>query len=249
MDTAQVAADRALVETVAMLTDTGLAAKVADLTGEVFKRNLERHEPGELGDTPTSFGVQCSENLKTLALRRFHGEGDEVDSEHWNVPGLKVATVRNSLMFEQGGRHVYVMKAPYAEGRMPRWDLFNWSQASAIRHSIAETNTDTLGGYTTTANVEDPLFDHPAKPRVVRTYLLVWAGDTKTASTAGWLTVPVLGQRPFVAMQPLWWDEEMASEATPSVRSAASSAPSFDQRAGATPSVVVRPATQEGGAS
>lgn len=212
----------------------------AGLTRDVYGRNLDRHEPDELGDTAMSFGIQCSENLKTRALRRGRQDDLELPEDHWDIPGLIVTTRRNSLMFEIDDVRIFVMKVPFAEGRVPRWDLAKqWDQGSDLRHRLADGNSRVLGGYKTVAGGDDALFPHPARPGRIRNYLLVWAGEAEAPLTSGWLTVPALGDEPFVAKAALWWDEQTPG---PSVRERRPErGPDFDQRPPANPEIVVKP--------
>ena len=43
-----------------------------------------------------------------------------------------------------------------------------------------------------------------------RDVFLVWTGEASTGLTAGWLGLPCEGDRPWLAVQRLWWDESDA---------------------------------------
>lgn len=240
VDSSHAAAEDCLRVTVDRCTDIGLVDAWAQLIRDVYGRNLARYEPDELGDTAMSLGIQCSENLKTRALRRGYKDDRELPEDHWNLPGLIVSTRRNSLMFEVEGNRIFVMKVPYAEARVPRWDLAKqWDQGSDIRHRLAEGNSRVLGGYKTLAGGDDALFPHPGRPGRIRNYLLVWAGEVEVALTSAWLTVPALGDRPFLAKSELWSDEQPTGSSLPGRRP--ERGPDFDQRPPATPEIVVKP--------
>lgn len=237
---AAIAAEKQLQATVDLCIDSGLSAAWSALTGSVYSSNLDRYEPEELGDTAMSLGVQFSENFKTRALRRAHHDDLELPEDHWHIDGLTVSTPRNSLRFEIGGNSIFVMKAPYSEGRVPRWDLANqWDQGSDIRYQLAQANSLALGGYKTVVDADDPLFPHPARPGRIRNYLLVLAGEADSPLTAGWLSVPALGVKPFVAHQRLWWDDQQAGPTTRVRRP--DRGPSFDERPAATPEITIKP--------
>lgn len=240
VNTAELAAVADLEATVDLCTDTGLVNCWTDLTREVYSRNLARFEPDELGDTAMSFGVQCAENLKTRAIRRFRHDDLEPPEHHWVVPDLTVTTLRNSLLFQLGGNRIFVMKVPFGQGRDPQWDVEkHWEQNSEIRHSLAEGNSRALGGFVTFSGGDDGLFPHPARPGRVRDFLLVWAGAPDTPLTAGWLTVPTMGDKPFVCVRPLWWDAEPAAQSEPNLQ--VPRGPSFDQRPSSIAEVIVKP--------
>jgi hypothetical protein len=240
MAPAEAAAHAHLQTTVDLCTDSGLAEAWKLLTQDVYAGNLDRFEPDELGDTAMSFGVQCAENLKTRAIRRFECDDLEPAEHHWDLPGVVATTRRNSLMFEIAGNRIFVMKVPYGQGRDPQWTVEkHWEQGSEIRHNLAAGNSRVLGGYKTFSGGDDGLFPHPARPRRVRDYLLVWGGEAASPLTAGWLAVPTMGDKPFVAVAPLWWDDEPA--APPTTRKHSERGPGFEDRAAMAPEITIKP--------
>ncbi|GAA3565739.1 hypothetical protein GCM10022197_22000 [Microlunatus spumicola] len=240
MDEAQTAARDALDATVELCTARGLDGLWRNLVQDVYASNLGRHEPEELGDTSMTLGIQCSENLKVRAGRRFRHDDLERAEDHWDVDDLTVATPANTLTFVLSQARVVVMKVPHAQGRAPLWDHFgDWQQDSQVRLQVAATNSHTLGGYRTKVSAEVPLFSYGTAPAVVKDYMLVWAGEPSDPRTAGWLTVPVLGDTPFIARTQLWWDEEPTARTYSSAEP--SRGPSFDERQVAGPQVTLKP--------
>lgn len=228
MDQAQVTAREALEATVEECTHSGLTEAWRTLVQDVYASNLDRHEPDELGDTAMSFGIQCSENLKTRAVRRFRRDEIEPVNLHWNIKGLQVSTPRNVLTFNVGNTRVVTMKVPVNEGRSPSWDRSgDWEQESQVRQAIAVQNTQVLQ-YRTPAVGSSPLFPHPGRPGDVRDYMLLWAGEADAALTAGWLGIPVLGETPFIARKRLWWDDDPRVGIT--TKTAPDRGPSFGER-------------------
>lgn len=244
MDQEQLAAQMALSATVEACARSGLTAAWRSLVQDIYAVNLDRHEPDELGDTVMSFGIQCYENLKTRATRRFQRDDREVVETHWGIDGLSVSIPSNVLTFSLGDSRVVTMKVPFPEGRKPSWDRSgDWEQHSQARLEIAAENSEVLQ-YRTPAIGASPLFSQPGPPGSVQNYMLLWAGERDAALTAGWLAVPILGETPFIAREMLWWDDE------PHTRVAMSTAPdrgpSFDQRPGLTPAVTLKKQHQEG---
>lgn len=243
MDQAQVAAGEALEATVEACSDSGLVTAWRGLVRDVYSANLDRYEPDELGDTAMTLGIQCAENLKTRAIRRFRRDDLEPDDVHWDIDGLRVWTPRNVLTFNSGNARVVTMKVPFAEGRSPRWDrIGDWDQDSQIRLAIATENSRVLR-YRTHAE-SDGLFPHTGAPGVVRNYMMLWAGEADAALTAGWLGVPVLGDTPFIARKQLWWDDEPHTRIT--ARTTPDRGPTFDERPAATPEVTLKRQPQQG---
>lgn len=246
MDEAQSAAQVALDTTVEACTASGLAEALQALVQDVYAANLSRHEPDELGDTPMSFGIQCYENLKTRALRRFRSDDLEPAEAHWDISGLKVWTPSNVLRFDLGQARIVTIKVPFGEGRTPNWNRSgDWDQYSQTRHAIATENSRVLQ-YRSPAEGVFPLLPHPGSPGLVENYMLIWAGEPDAALTAGWLGVPVLGETPFVARETLWWDEEPHTRVP--VKTAPDRGPSFDKRPAATPAVALKKQRKDGSA-
>ncbi|GAA2386925.1 hypothetical protein GCM10009855_28790 [Gordonia cholesterolivorans] len=244
MDHAQMAAR----ETLNIVADTcersGLVNTWRALVQDVYASNLDRYEPDELGDTVMSFGIQCYENLKTRALRRFRHDDLEAADSHWNVEGLHVGTPGNVLTFNFAGARFVTMKVPFSEGRSPNWDRSgDWDQDSQVRSQLANENSDALQ-YQTHAAGASPLFPHPGSPGDVRSFMLLWAGESDAALTAGWLGVPILGDTPFIAHKQLWRDTEPDTRATQ--KSTPDRGPSFDERPAARPAVALKKQRRDG---
>lgn len=244
MDEARKVAELALESTVEMCASNGFTDVFRTLVQEVYSVNQSRHEPDELGDTAMSFGIQCSENLKTRALRRFRHDEDEPTNRHWNIDGLRVGIPRNVLTFSFGNIDVVSMKVPSSAGRSSIWDhSSDWDNDSHARRMIAAKNSDVLQ-YRSPAPGAVPLFPHEGSPGEVQNYMVFWAGETNAPLTAGWLGIPVLGETPFIAQAMLWWDDEPRSRIT--TKATPDRGPSFDQRPAAKPEVSLKRRLQEG---
>ena len=238
------AAREALDMAVDTFTGNGLVRAWQRLVQDVYASNLARHEPDELGDTAMSFGIQCYENLKTRAVRRFRHDGLEAADAYWDIGGLSVNTLGNVLSFDLAGARCVTMKVPFANRRSPNWDHNgDWEQGSQVRTEIAAKNSEVLQ-YRTHADGESPRFPHPGSPGVVRNFMLLWAGESDAALTAGWLVVPILGDTPFIARKQLWWDPEPVKRVTQKTRSVRG--PSFDERAAVQPAVALKKQRRQG---
>lgn len=238
MDQAQVTAREALEATAEGCMRSGLTEAWRTLVQDVYARNLDRHEPDELGDTAMSLGIQCSENLKTRAIRRFRHDEVEPVNLHWDIEGLRVSTPHNVLTFNLGSTRVVTMKVPFSQGRAPDWNRSgDWELDSQIRLTIATENTRVLE-YRTPAESASPFFPHLGSPGDVRDYMLLWAGEADAALTAGWLGIPVLGETPFIARKRLWWDDDPRTGIT--TKTAPDRGPSFGERPAAALEVTLK---------
>ncbi|HEX2895994.1 MAG TPA: hypothetical protein VHO29_18460 [Marmoricola sp.] len=246
MSIAESAARQALADTVELLRETGLLSAVRELHREVWATNLDRYEPDELGDTPRSLGLLCHENFTARAVRRHQCSELEPKAHHWNIAGLDVSTPSGVLTFQIGNRRIVGMKVPPSERRTPCWDRFAvWDNESNTRLQIAKENSKTLGDYRTPSPGQGELADFHRElgrtPGQVRDFLYVWAGELASPLTAGWLTVPVLGEQPFVAVAPLWHDRDDDRNRTIHTRRRGPEGPNFDQKPATQPSVTLKP--------
>lgn len=244
MDQAQIAAREALDKAVDMCSVSGLVDAWRTLAQDVYASNLDRYEPDELGDTVMSFGIQCYENLRTRAIRRFRHDDLEHADAHWDIDGLQVGTPGNVLTFDFAGARFVTMKVPFSERRCPNWDRSgDWEQYSQVRSEIAAENSRVLQ-YRTHAAAASPLFPHPGSPGAVRNFMVLWSGESDAALTAGWLGVPTLGDRPFIAYEKLWWDDEPDTRVTRTPMP--DRGPSFDERPVVKPAVALKQQPREG---
>jgi hypothetical protein len=182
----------------------GLDICVSELVRRVWRNDIDRHEPDELGDTAMSLGVQASVNLRILAERSFK------EDPAWAIDGLTVASPQLSLQLGFRGSRIRFMKTPPGHGRIPQWSTFEWSEHSGRgRLDMAEANSLAVGGYTPApGQLHFHLSDSAPRPSGPKDFLLVWSGDPENALTAGWLTVPSRGALPFLATTALWWDDQ-----------------------------------------
>ena len=109
--------------------------------------------------------------------------------------------------------------------------------------AFATENSEVLK-HRTPATGMVPLFSFSGAPGIVRKFMFLWAGEASTGLTAGWLAVPVLGERPFLAHQRLWWDTDLDTQATPTPM--ADRGPNFDERPAAALSMALKRRPQEG---
>lgn len=242
MNAAKAAA--AALETAALrLVETEVVDRVRELIQEVWARNLGRYEPDEAGDTPMSLGIQCSQNLHQLAIRRIQGHELVDDEDRWAIEGLVVTDPRGVLTFDLPGIHMVTMKVPMADGRVPNWETFaDWANESQVREDLARANSMVLGGYTTAPRYQLE-FQFPAKqaPGTVRNYMLLWSGDPNSVLTAGWLAVPIMGALPFAAHRQMWWDTEVGGGGRRALPRTSPQRPGFDQMPSPKPQLSIKP--------
>lgn len=218
------------------LEQSGVSVLVEQLVRRVWRTDVDRFEPA-LGDTPMSLGVQASVNLRELADRHSRRDPD------WAVPGLTVATPHSSLEVRLQGAQIRFMKAPPSERRLPNWSNFRWDSSSGPgRYELARTNSLATGGRSDGAD-QLPLFPLTA-PRGPLLFLLIWSGEIDTGLTAGWLTLPVLGDSPFLAIAPIWW-EEATSRTSRSPLTTSPTGDSFDVRPVPEPGIKIKRAPDQ----
>lgn len=240
MEDSQTAASAALDDFVSGLRHAGVVSLLRVLTQDVWKSNLDRFEPDELGDTPTSLGFQAYQNFSQRAVRRAKGDPREASEKQWSIEGLTVAAPNNVLTLQFLGNRIIVLKVPFAQGRKANFtQLATWDSQSKARAQMAARNTKVLGGLVSAAPGQDALFQAGAMSGVVRDFILAWAGEQRAELTAGWLGVPVIGASPFLVSRPLWWDEGKNHGAE--VPKAPSDTTPFDERHVAAPSVTLKP--------
>ncbi|WP_418061199.1 hypothetical protein [Pimelobacter simplex] len=173
---------------------------------------------------------------------RDAGNGRDERAAAWAIPGLRVDRPRGSLRLTLGGRHFHVMKAPMASGRSPEWDsMVKWDDESDTRREIAETNFRVLGDFYTPGTGQGELWSHltDQPSSAIREFLLVWAGEPNQPQTAGWLTVPGIGDAPFIAHDGLWWDRGDDSSGPRGGR-VAPTGPSFDDKPPAAAALTIK---------
>lgn len=249
MDNPQQIAQEALERAKARLVETGMVENLRDLSQDVWKGVVDRHEV-DLGDTHLSQSITAVENFKTRALRRARWDDLESASSHWHVESLDVSTPSNSLnmtLTEPGDFPIRMTgyKTPVIDGRRPNFNtLVDWRVNSKVRLGFATRNTNALGGFVSAAPGQDPLFSQPSTSWSVRDFMWLWSGEETSALTAGWLAVPILGVTPFAAIVPLWWDESASTGADG--RKIIPAGPSFDQRTVPEPGIKIRPRVGEG---
>jgi hypothetical protein len=245
------AAEGAVASAADAMNASGLTVLVRELLREVWATNLARYEPEERGDAAKSLGIQCSENIRELVVRRVFGDDLVTLADRWRVADLVLSTPRGVLTLSLSGFQVVTMKVPHAQGRAPIWERFpDWDTESQARHDVARENARVLGGSNLQHPAQDELEfpdDVNSGPGLVRRFMLVWGGEPDGGLTAGWLTVPVSWSAlHFAAIKPLWHDE--ADDAPGYAdRAPAPSGPSFDQRPVTEPYLALKPRPRTAG--
>jgi hypothetical protein len=190
----------------ASLREEGVLSLFERTVARVWKFNVDRFEPSEIGDTNLSLGMTAKENITTLILREAWTAG--------NPAGLgdrvHVTVSNGSLLVRAGGVRVRVMKSAATPILTePGWDSgFSWQSDSDIRREAAASN---MKGYNPFVIGPGGLFDDMYPPNgsvdQLRETILVWAGGSTSPYTGGWLGFPTLGERPWLAVEKLWWHE------------------------------------------
>ena len=166
------------------LRDLGLIDLLQEIVRDVWRYNVDRYDPDEIGDTNRSLGVTATENVRSLILRHMSTDRDErIDGR------LRVSGADNSLLIHvPDGTHLRLMKAPASEELTePAWLQMDWR--SEVRLDAARANHESY----IPCGVND-LFDGALAPygnaSRLQEVFLVWAGGVQSPLTAGWLGFP-----------------------------------------------------------
>lgn len=174
------AAARALLdEVVVAWTNGGVLGVLRELVPTVWRRNVDRYEPGVAGDDATSLGIQSSRNLCNLAVRGLVG-----------VPDVRARDVKTLEVTYQGR----VLHAGKVGSGSQTWEVssVDWSD-SEVRTTSAEANTKVyLPVAGTLFESMGALPGQPTDPRALRYLQLMWQGFDD-GGTRTWLGFPRLG--------------------------------------------------------
>ena len=173
------------------------------LIARVWKVNVDRFEPSEIGDTNRSLGITAAENIRTLVLREAWAAANPLGLG----AGVHVTAPNDSLLVQVAGVRLHVMKsAPAISLAEPQWDTVSWKGESEVRFEAAAANAACFG---TQWAVPGGLFEDelPAAGSAARLkeVMLVWAGGSNIPFTGGWVGLPAVGDRPWLAVQNIWW--------------------------------------------
>lgn len=161
------------------------------LIPQVWRTNVERHDPEGLGDDAMSLGLQSARNIMNRAVRELAGR-DGVEARG----GL-------TLEVRFAGRVLHVGKAPAgAAGPWTLWGV-DWS-ASDVRDWAARVNSGAYQPVEGTLLEElPPLEGQRVEARGLTHLHLLWQG-TLDGHVSGWLGFPSLGPDPWFAVEPLF---------------------------------------------
>lgn len=200
------AAGERLQDIVERLRVTRIVEVLEKKVSLVWRANIARYEPSDLGDTARSLGLTAAENIRELVLR-----------ERWSptqAGGLgrdvHVTAPNDSLLVESGGVSLRVMKAPSMVALAePNWWDFSWTNESDVRRAAARNNRTRYNPFLIgSGTLFDGVLPVDGDARALCDVLLVWAGGSSSPSTGGWIGLPTLsGDSPWLAVQKVWWHQ------------------------------------------
>ncbi len=205
-----------LAEVVDRWRTSGPLTDMLEIIDDVWRTNLDRHEPSELGDDATSLGVQCSRNIMNRCVQRFSDRTDDF-------------IVRGGATLEiVFGGHVMHVSKVQTQSRAWHPNSIDWT-ASEVRLDGARENA---AAYTSTAGtlfdgVTDVSLPGPVGDPANLTHLhLAWQGlsDGETRVFVGF---PTTGSMPWSAVT-LVHDSALKRTEVPAIRNTAPSTPSHD---------------------
>jgi hypothetical protein len=181
----------------------GVVEMMHEIIGHVWNGNVDRFEPGVMGDTNKSLGGTAAENISTLTLRTM------VDPRRWDLSdAVRAGAPQGSLLVAARGINMHVVKAPATKVlRNPDFDAFSWTGGSETRAAAANANALKYNPWVGPGSLFEGLIDAKGSAEALTEVFLVWAGGSDAPNTAGWLGVPTTGDRPWLAVEQLWWDE------------------------------------------
>jgi hypothetical protein len=166
----------------------GPLSVVHELIGEVWRANVERHDPDGHGDDLQSLGIQSARNICNLAVRRCAG-----------LPGVRVLG-GSTLTLLYAGRVLHLGKATPEQSR--HWSVWSvdWS-TSDVRCSAAALNTAAYRPWEGT--LLEGIEPRVGAPESLHHLHLAWQGFVDDASVRMWVGFPQAGDRPWFAVVPL----------------------------------------------
>ncbi len=186
------------------LRAAGVIGMLERIIAHVWKVNIDRFEPTEIGDTNRSLGITATENIRTLVLR----EAWAADNPAGLSKSVHVTAPNDSLLVEAAGVRLRAMKSsPAITLTEPRWDSdFNWHAESDIRLEAATANAAICNQFLA---VPGGLFEEIELPADwaadLSEVFLVWAGGSNNPLTGGWIGLPTISDRPWLAVENMWW--------------------------------------------
>lgn len=227
------------------LTEIGMIDFVHEATAEVWRANRERHEPEELFDDALTLGLQSARNLANRLYAHI------ASSAHWQSTGVRASREHGATVLHAGGLEVRLVKVPHSAGRRPGFfSDFDWNGSEA-RSAAAARNHAAYGPQARHPEME-PMFEiaHPGADHAVRAcrdVFLVWGAELVSGLTAGWLGLPTTGADRWLAVTPLWWDEQSTPHITVNTgEPLPGDGSAFGDRPTPLPTVKLKPYRQEG---
>jgi len=200
------AAGERLQDIVEQLRAARVIAVLEETIAHVWRANVARYEPSDLGDTARSLGVTAAENIRELALR-----------ERWSPTGngilgqdVHVTSPNDSLLIASGGVSLRAMKAPsMVTLTEPNWWEFVWTNESDVRKAAARNNRRRYNPFQIgSGTLFDGVLPVEGDPKALCDVVLVWAGGWSGPYTGGWIGFPTLGaDSPWLAVQRVWWHQ------------------------------------------
>lgn len=211
----------------------GPLGELERLVPDVWRTNVDRHEPERLGDDLMSLGTQSARNIMNRAVQQLAG-----------IPGLAVKA-GPTLDVRFAGRVLHVGKATPSSAS--DWDVWSIDWASSeVRDDAARANSTAYQSNSETLFEGRgdllPLPGQRSDPGQLRYLHLAWQGFLEDGHCRAWLGFPAAGERPWFAVLPLFDTRAGGGRggldvAVPPTRPAT---PSFDELQEAAVPMVVR---------
>lgn len=193
------------------MNETGLMSLIRHAAVDVWRANRDRHEPDELYDDAFTLSVVSTRNL---ANRLF----EQISSDKgWPAKGVSVLRQSSTTVVGLRGVDLRFVKAPHRTGRRPNFDTdFDWARsefrfAAAMRNRAAYHPPPARADHASLFEIEQA--DAPEAAARCRDAFVVWAAELESGLTAGWLGLPTTSADRWLAVLPLWWDEQRISAA------------------------------------
>lgn len=226
--------------------ERGVVKQVRDAVSELWRANVERHDPDALFDDNGTLGFSASTNVANRVYFEMRSPNGVL------LPGAVAQREKQSTVIRVDDLQARIVKVPVARGRKPHFTTdFSWEEregrlAPAARNASFYEAPSVEEGHEPMFEIEIP----DADQRIVncKDLFFVWAGDMD-GRTAGWTGLPTTGPKSFLAVQPIWYDEDLDSALAPTKPVGPAGGPTFSQIEPHQPQVTLKPKSDEGSAN
>ncbi len=228
------------------IDDAGVTAHVREVAQDLWRANVERHDPDALFDDSSTLGYSASKNVGNRLFEELRAPNGALQPRAVAIRDLQSTVVR------VGDVLIHFVKVPVARGRKPRFAFdFSWEtregRAAAAARNAQQYSAPLL------QEGHEPMFEiqvPDAAERAARCLdvFIVWGGDME-GLTAGWIGLPTSGSSSWLAVQDAWFDEDLEGGLSRNKPVGPVGGPTFSQIEAPAPRITLKPKSDEGTAN